>query len=273
MATRPGARAAVVAAVAAAIVVCGFTTAPSAGLSRESARHPEDRGPSAPQQPAAGPAVVGALFTGSLSGGHFCTASVVASPGQNLLMTAAHCIYDGSKGGYAQDVAFVPGYHDGQAPYGIWTAERMLVSPQWVHGADPDYDVGFIVLRPLHGRNIQQVLGANEPGWSPGYTSLVRVSAYPSSSGSPVTCVNRTSQESVTQLEFDCGGFAGGTSGGPWVLQPASPSRVATVIGVIGGYQEGGDSPSVSFSPYFGSGIRQLYEQAGALSRTVPGHG
>ncbi len=281
MAGKPGARAAVLGAVATAIVVGGFTATPTASLSRDSAQHPEggsaqhpqDRRPTAPQQPAPGLAVVGALFTGSISGGHFCTASVVASPGQNLLMTAAHCIYDASNGGYAQDVVFVPGYHDGKAPYGVWTAERMLVSPQWANGANPDYDVGFIVLRPLHGRNVQRVLGANEPGWNPGYASLVRVTGYPSNTDSPVTCVNRASRESATQVEFDCDGFAGGTSGGPWVLQPPSPSQAATVIGVIGGYQEGGDSASVSFSPYFGSGIRQLYEQATALSQTVPGNG
>jgi hypothetical protein len=33
-------------------------------------------------------------------------------------------------------------------------------------------------------------------------------------------------------------------------------------VGVIGGYQQGGDTPSVSYSAYFGSGIHQLYEQA-----------
>src|SRR5689334_894205 len=44
---------------------------------------------------AAGALRVGALFEHDASGGHYCTASVVASPGENLLITAAHCINGG----------------------------------------------------------------------------------------------------------------------------------------------------------------------------------
>jgi hypothetical protein len=68
--------------------------------------------------------------------------------------------------------------------------------------------------------------------------------------------------ESASQLEFDCDGYTGGTSGSPWVTGFDPRTRSGTIVGVIGGYQEGGDSPSVSYSPYFGSGIYQLYEQA-----------
>jgi hypothetical protein len=31
---------------------------------------------------------------------------------------------------------------------------------------------------------------------------------------------------------------------------------------VIGGYQEGGDTPSISYSPLLRRGIQQLYQQA-----------
>jgi hypothetical protein len=33
-------------------------------------------------------------------------------------------------------------------------------------------------------------------------------------------------------------------------------------VGVIGGYQQGGDTASVSYSAFFGSDIHQLSEQA-----------
>jgi V8-like Glu-specific endopeptidase len=199
---------------------------------------------------------VGALFEHDASGGHFCTASVVASPGEDLLITAAHCINDGNGTGDKAGIAFIPGYRDGAAPYGVWTAERLVVAPQWADSADPDFDVGFIVLAPHDGENIQQVVGANELGYDTGYRYLVRVSGYPSGAGAPVTCVNWTSRQSVTQLEFDCDGFTDGTSGGPWVTQ------AGTIVGVIGGYQQGGDIPSVSYSAYLGSAVRRLYEQA-----------
>ena len=205
---------------------------------------------------------VGALFEHDASGAHFCTASVVASPGEDLLITAAHCISNGDGSGYKSDIVFIPDYDDGAMPYGVWTPERLLVAPQWANSADPDYDVGFIVLQPHDGENIQQVLGANQLGYDTGYQYRVRVTGYPSSADAPITCVNWTSMESTTQLEFDCDGYTGGTSGSPWVAGFDPQTRTGTIVGVIGGYQEGGDSPSVSYSPYFGSGIYQLYEQA-----------
>jgi V8-like Glu-specific endopeptidase len=213
---------------------------------------------------AAGALRVGALFEQDASGGHYCTASVVASPGGNLLITAAHCINGGDGTGYKSDIVFIPDYRDGSEPYGVWTPQRLLVAPQWADSADPDFDVGFVVLQPRDGENIQQVLGANQLGFNPGYHNLVRVTGYPSDDGAPITCVNWTSAQSTTQLRFDCDGYADGTSGSPWVTHFDPRSRTGTIVGVIGGYQEGGDTPSVSYSAYFGSGIQQLYDQATA---------
>jgi V8-like Glu-specific endopeptidase len=205
---------------------------------------------------------VGALFEHDASGDHFCTASVVTSPGKDLLVTAAHCINGGDGSGYQTDIVFIPGYRDGATPYGIWTPQRLLVAPQWANSADPDYDVGFVVLQPLNGENIEQVLGANQLGDDSRYQYLVRVTGYPSSGGTPITCTNWTSRQSATQLRFNCGGYTGGTSGSPWVTDFDPRSRTGTIVGVIGGYQEGGDTATTSYSAYFGGGVHQLYEQA-----------
>ncbi len=208
---------------------------------------------------------VGALFEHDASGSHFCTASVVSSPGKDLLITAAHCI-NGGKGssGYKSDIVFIPAYRDGQEPFGVWTPARLLVAPQWANSSDPDFDVGFVVLQPHDGRSIQQVLGASQLGTGAGYRYLVHVTGYPDSMNSPITCVNWTSRQSATQLKFACEGYSGGTSGSPWVTRFNARSRTGTIVGVIGGYQEGGDTPSVSYSVRFGAGIQQLYEQATA---------
>jgi V8-like Glu-specific endopeptidase len=175
---------------------------------------------------------VGALFEHDASGNHFCTASVVDSPGHDLLITAAHCIHGGKGGGYKQDVVFIPGYADGTTPYG--------------------------------GKNIQDVLGANQLGFNAGFTNLVRVTGYPSSADAPVTCKNQTSQQSAYQVKFECGGFFGGTSGSPWLTNFDLKTRTGTIVGVIGGYQEGGATDSTSYSAYFDDDIRKLYEQAEA---------
>ena len=212
---------------------------------------------------------VGALFEHDPSGNHFCTASVVASPGRDLLITAAHCIHGGEGGGYRTDIVFIPGYQDGIAPYGVWTPGRLLVDPRWASSSDPGFDVGFVVLRPLGGKNIEDVLGANQIGFDAGFANLVRVTGYPSSANVPVTCRNWTSQQSARQVRFDCGGFFGGTSGSPWITRFDPRTRTGTIVGVIGGYQEGGDTDSISYSAYLNDDIRRLYAQAVADSRTA----
>jgi V8-like Glu-specific endopeptidase len=207
---------------------------------------------------------VGALFTRDASGNHFCTASVVASPGHDLLMTAAHCIDGGKGGGYKTDIVFIPDYQDGSTPYGVWTPRKLLVAQQWATSSDPDFDVGFVVLQPLDGKNIEEVLGANQIGFDAGLEHLVRVTGYPASADAPVTCINRTSQQSARQVKFECGGFFGGTSGSPWLTKFDPQTRTGTIVGVIGGYQQGGDTDAISYSAYLNGDIRQLYQEAAA---------
>ena len=200
---------------------------------------------------------VGALFLRVGSADHFCTASVVSSPGRDLLITAAHCINGGHGSGYRSDLVFIPDYRNGEAPYGIWTPSRLLVAPGWAESADPDLDVGFVVLEPRDGENIEQVLGANTLAFNPGYRNLVRVTGYPQSSDEPITCRNWTTEQSASQLEF-----TGGTSGSPWITHFDSATQTGHIVGVIGGYQQGGDTPSVSYSAYLGTAIKQLYDEA-----------
>jgi len=104
---------------------------------------------------------------------------------------------------------FIPGYRDGQAPSGIWTPARLVVAPQWMNSSDPDFDVGFVVLKPDDGKNIEQVLGADQLGIDPEYRNQVRVTGYPASAAAPITCTGRTSQQSRSQLRFECDGFTG----------------------------------------------------------------
>ena len=64
------------------------------------------------------------------------------------------------------------------------------------------------------------------------------------------------------QLEFDCGGYTDGTSGGPFLTNVSSTTGQGTVVGVIGGYEQGGDLPQVSYSSAFGAKVAALYKAA-----------
>jgi V8-like Glu-specific endopeptidase len=201
---------------------------------------------------AAPQAAVGPLL--NPRGAHHCTASVVTSPGGDLLVTAAHCVYDGR--GSRSGLRFAPGYFDGNAPYGIWQVADVFVDDQWAESPDPDDDVAFVSVRPLHGRTIEELTGAHALGIGYGPVNRVRVTGYPSDGDRPVSCTGFSRPQSATQMRFECAGITGGTSGGPWITGDGS------VIGVIGGYQRGGDTASVSYSPRFGDRVKALYDTA-----------
>lgn len=210
-------------------------------------------------------AAIGALFTVGPNGleNHFCSASVVHSAAGDLVLTAAHCIHDGSGGSYHTDIAFVPGYHDHVAPYGVWTVNSEFVSPDWISSSDPDEDYGFLVVhRAGTSKPIESFTGANQLGINRGFTSMVTISGYPNTTDSPVTCQNQTTQQATYQMHIDCPGFPAGTSGGPWVIDSDPITHLGTVIGVIGGYQLGGDNPDTSYSSYFDADVQHLYDMA-----------
>jgi V8-like Glu-specific endopeptidase len=210
--------------------------------------------------PSATPAV-GALFTltsaGTL-GTHFCTAAIVASPRHDLLITAAHCVSGSGRG----PIAFVPGYRGGGEPYGIWRVTRVFADSKWTSGADPDNDVAFLTTAGHGSTNVQDVAGGEQLSLRSPAGLMVLVVGYPDDAQAPIRCQNRATAFSATQLQFDCAGYTDGTSGSP-LLESVSPSTgLGTVIGVIGGYEQGGDTPSVSYAARFGPDIHVLYELA-----------
>ncbi|MER6273305.1 trypsin-like peptidase domain-containing protein [Streptomyces sp900105755] len=201
---------------------------------------------------------VGALFgadkAGNLSGNHFCTASVVHSRQRDLIVTAAHCV-DGV--GESTGLVFVPGYRDGQAPYGVWRLGKRYLPDGWAHGQSEDSDVAFAVVAERDGKRVEDVTGSNRfaAGVATGATA-VTVTGYPDSREVPVSCTNKPVPRSVTQQRIDCPEFTGGTSGSPWV------NGDHEVVGILGGHEQGGSTPDVSYSVVLGREAAELYKDA-----------
>ena len=76
--------------------------------------------------------------------------------------------------------------------------------------------------------------------------------------------MNWLKYHSPAQLQFDCGGYTNGTSGGPFLGDLSATSGQGSVIGVIGGDDQGGPSTSVSYSPVFGPALIALFRKAEA---------
>lgn len=206
---------------------------------------------------------VGALFTasGSQLGSHFCTASVVHSTHGDLAVTAAHCLASAQ----GQQVVFVPGYDNDKKPYGVWAVTAVYTDQPWQSSQDPDDDVAFLRLSDVKGVPIEHVTGAERVGTVTAERSRVRVIGYPDGTDQPISCVNWAQKYSATQLQFDCDGYTDGTSGGPF-LAASNASGQGTVLGVIGGYEQGGNTADVSYASAFGAAVTALYRQAEAAA-------
>ena len=195
-------------------------------------------------------------------GSHFCTASVVDSPSGDLVMTAAHCV----SGLPAGQIAFVPGYRNGAKPFGVWAVTSVIVDQAWLATASPDDDVAFLIVRRAGtAASVQSFTGGERLGIGQPAGQLVQVTGYPETAGAPVTCLNRASRFSPAQLQFDCDGFTDGTSGSALLAKVSPVTGLGTVIGVIGGYQQGGETASVSYADRLGPQVGALYKAATRL--------
>ena len=203
-------------------------------------------------------ATVGPLFFSVLGLGpllglpHYCSASVVHSSGHDLAITAAHCIYGSGAG-----IEFAPGYSGHEVPYGVWAVRRAYVDPAWVRDRDPRHDVAVLLLARHGGRGVEDVTGpAPRLAGAPEPNSTVTVDGYVAGSGgTPITCENSVYYTGRFPT-FDCGGFANGVSGGPWIAS-------GRLVGVTGGLHQGGCTPDTSYSAPLGPDARALLVRAG----------
>lgn len=248
----------------AGLLTAGASGQLPAGMSAAmlSLRQAAGLGPTAPVQARdfSGTPAVGALFTttGTGLGRHFCTASVIDSPHGNLVLTAAHCV----TGKAAATMTFVPGYHAGRAPYGVWAVTRVILDSRWISSAAPDDDIAFLVVRSPAHRAVEDITGGERLGVGQPAGPMVQVVGYPDGAGAPITCRNRARLFSASQLEFDCGGYADGTSGSPLLANVNPSTGLGTVISVIGGYEQGGYTADVSYATRFAANAAALYKVA-----------
>jgi hypothetical protein len=186
-------------------------------------------------------------------GAPFCTASVVPSPRGNVIVTAAHCL--GPTLG--SPVTFAPYYHNHRAPLGTWQVTGQAFASGWLERRNANVDFAFLTVRG----DVQARAGAEAIGYSRPAPALVRVEGY-SQQGLLTVCSRRPgvlTEAGQRQLSFDCPGYANASSGGPFLTGINPRTGLGTIVGLIGGYQQGGISPSLSYSSPFGEVIHRLY--------------
>ncbi|MEV4247678.1 hypothetical protein AB0J63_30190 [Streptosporangium canum] len=194
-----------------------------------------------------------------------CSASSVRSTNKDLVVTAGHCVKDGT-GAWADNWTFVPGYDRGRRPYGQFTARRMFVAGPWSRSADDSYDIGMVALNRRGGRHLGEVVGGQGIAFGTArgrQTHGFGFPAEPPYDGEHlVYCAGPVRDDPHGQTDdqgMRCD-MTAGSSGGPWL----SGFDVATGRGTITSVSsfKYSDDRGTMYGPYFGDVARELYTAA-----------
>ena len=194
----------------------------------------------------------GKLFMRFGEGFFVCSASVIR-PG--LVLTAAHCVHRFGQGnvGFADEVFFEPARHNDSLPFGVWTAQSIIIPGVYFNGTDRclpgaigivcENDIAILVMNSrINEEGVEEEIGAvvgryglyqNDRGYTPlgGDGDLAAHLTQLSYPQGGYTGVRMIQNESVAiqdaPLALDPGSdfnqvvigsnMTGGSSGGPWM--------------------------------------------------------
>lgn len=246
--------------------LAGASGAPSAG-DTNGGQDASDFSP-VPDPTAPGFRQNGAIFIVLPHGGGFgrCSGTSVNAPNRSVVITAGHCVNEFGRW-FNQDWAFVPGYHDGVRPFGVFVAKWLGATAPWVDGGSENADVGAaVVSRNERGQSLGAAVGGDDIAWGLSPDQVFDVHGYPVAppfdgasqrvcTGTPFLGHDLISflQPGPLNLALTCE-VTGGASGGGWTIH-------GNVLNGVTNYGYG-DDPTTDFGSYFGGAVRQLYEQA-----------
>lgn len=194
-----------------------------------------------------------------------CSASSVKSANKDLVVTAGHCVKDGT-GAWADNWTFVPGYDAGRQPYGQFTARRMFVTGPWSRSADDSYDVGMVALNPGAGKHVEDVVGGQDIAFGGARGRPAHTFGFPAESPYDgehlVYCagpVRADPHDQTGDQGMHCD-MTAGSSGGPWLSSFDTPTGRGTITSVSSFKYS--DDRSTMYGPYFGATVKELYTTA-----------
>lgn len=62
------------------------------------------------------------------------------------VLTAGHCVFDESLGGWATSITFTPAQNDTARPFGVAVASRLVSVKGWTEEHKPEWDMGMLIL-------------------------------------------------------------------------------------------------------------------------------
>jgi V8-like Glu-specific endopeptidase len=234
-------------------------------------------GASASSDPVADPTqlpyrTVGLLVGMDPTGQFGCSATVVASANASTILTAGHCVKERF---WTRKAIFVPGYHDGQTPFGIFPAKVEVTTPGWLRSQNDNFDEGAMVLGTnSSGQSVADAVGA--VGLATGLNPKLQTFdayGYPASASfdsnkqwhcqSPFLGTDRSSlrDPGPPTIGIACD-MTEGASGGGWLIDGQYVNGMTSY-----GYKA---QPGVLYGPYFGRTVWKLYRSVRGLQPRLP---
>lgn len=184
-----------------------------------------------------------------------CTATAVNSDSELLVLTAAHCLHEGPGGTWTKNVVFIPARHDGDEPFGKFTAWNVATSALWSSGTKPDWehDYGMVITNDnAEGETVVEAAGGYQIVPDARTGEKVSVMGY---SGPPYDGEHQEFCEDLIEptapplnmWQMECANMTPGSSGSPWLLD-YDPT---TGSGYIGGLNSISDTQGFMASPRF----------------------
>jgi V8-like Glu-specific endopeptidase len=167
---------------------------------------------------------VGKLFFKKPDGNTWvCSGSVIS---QRLVLTAGHCVHDGSGRieGYYSDFVFIPAYRDGNAPLERWTWASGIVTNAWWSGKQKLPNASDFAILEMNDGGAGQRIGL-VTGWL-GWITNRLAQNHVLSLGYPQNIDNGERMHQAASQSIGSTGngtvaygtdMEGGSSGGPWV--------------------------------------------------------
>ncbi|MEV8637852.1 peptidase [Streptosporangium sp. NPDC051023] len=192
-----------------------------------------------------------------------CSGNAVTSGNKSTVITAGHCVRMG--GAFHTNWVFVPGYDNGDRPYGTWVATTLYTTPQWNNSEDVDYDVAAAVVAPLNSRSLTDVVGGQGVSFNQARRQQMHSfgypAAYPYDGSKLVYCSGRTFDDFMMShdIGLDCD-MTGGSSGGPWFSRFDERTGLGT-LNSVNSFKYG-SAGGWMFGPYFGTDAQAVYDAA-----------
>ena len=223
------------------------------------------------------------------SGDYICSGTVVTDNRNNysIVLTAGHCAYDASDGGFARNWMFIPefdsapSYSCSAAKYGCWTATALVIDSGFKTSGS------FNTQATVHDWSFEVVAGGGKPGETKQLDATVgsfnlSISnldlggqvfsfGYPAAGkyhGSDLTyCSDQVftdTRNANLTWGIDCN-MTGGSSGGPWLTSFDSNTGIGT-LSSVNSYGYG--NTAKMYGPKFNTNTQTTFNAAQSATTT-----